>query len=77
MHSTAYSVRNMHLKVSNFFSKKTAPTLNVRQTLMTSKNIITDVSKCLLRQKHAFNGFNSSQKDGPDFRTSQTDPDDL
>ena len=44
---------------------------------MTSKNIITDVLKCLLRQKHAFKGFKFYSKNGPAFIIGQTDPDDL
>ena len=52
--------------------------LPIWQTLMTSKNIITDAPKCLLRQKHAFKGFNIFfQKNGPDFKIGQTDHDDL
>ena len=46
--------------------------------MMTSKNIITNVPKCLLRQKHAFKGFQYSfGKNGPDFKIGQTDLDDL
>ena len=44
---------------------------------MTSNNILLDVPKCSLRQKHAFKGFNFFEKNGPDFKIGQTDLDDL
>ena len=45
---------------------------------MTSKNIITDAPKCLLKQKQAFKGFKFSfKKNGPDSKIGQTDLDDL
>ena len=45
---------------------------------MTSNNKVSDVPKCLLRQKQAFKGFEFFfEKNGPDFKIGHTDLDDL
>ena len=58
MYPIVYWGRDMH-------SQKYGPAfkiINVRQTLVTSKTMVTDVLNRLFRQKHAFEEFNLSKE---------------
>ena len=50
--------------------------INVRQTLITSKTIVTDVLNRLFRQKHSFEEFNLSKQTFLSL-ICKTNPDDL